>query len=288
MVSRSAAHTFTPQQLEGPFFLDTRTFRRDLTNGRPGVPLYLCLRVVGGCGSGDDGCQPRRDALVDVWHTDSRGIYRYVVCTGSSLATVKGRESGVALRLGSEFLRFSTRYRTAEHSPSDATGGGGSSSPLLGFSDRGVNATASDWMRGAAVSSSDGGVLFRSIIPGWYPGRLAHVHVKVRLAGLAAPIVPGYSSGNSGGWRGFTTQLYLPDPLVRSVYANPPYRSLWSYDSDVGHDIVLAGDAAEYAALTMDVWPATAAWVKDNGLNRGEPDRWGLGYVAKYTLRLMG
>lgn len=143
-------------------------------------------------------------------------------------------------------------------------------------------------MRGAAVSRSDGGVLFRSIIPGWYPGRLAHVHVKVRLAGLAAPIVPGYFSGGGGGWRGFTTQLYLPDPLVRSVYADPPYRSLGNYNSDVGQDVVLAGDAAEYAALTMDVWPATASWVQANGLNRGEPDRWGLGYVAKYTLRLMG
>lgn len=142
-------------------------------------------------------------------------------------------------------------------------------------------------MRGAGISGPDGRVLFRSVIPGWYPGRLAHVHVKVRLAGLAAPVAPAYSdSGGGGGWRGFTTQLYLPDPLVRSVYADPPYRSLGGYDSDVGRDIVLAGNTAEYAALTMSMWPATAAWVAHHGLNREVPDSWGLGYVAKYTLRL--
>lgn len=159
--------------------------------------------------------------------------------------------------------------------------------PNSGFADRGINATASDWMRGAAITRPDGRVLFRSVIPGWYPGRLAHVHVKVRLAGLAAPIAPAYSyGGGGGGWRGFTTQLYLPDPLVRSVYANPPYRSLGGYDSDVGRDIVLAGNAAQYAALTMDLWPATTAWVEQHGLTSGTPDRWGTGYVAKYTLRL--
>lgn len=226
-MSRSAWRTFTPQQLEGPFFLDLRTLRSDLTNGRAGVPLYLSLRVVGGCNAGGFGCRPRAGALVDVWHTDSRGIYS-------------------------------------------------------GFADRGVNATANTWMRGAAVSRSSGHVLFRTIIPGWYPGRLAHVHVKVRLAGLAAPLASPYT----GGWRGFTTQLYLPDPLVRSVYAAPPYRSVEHYDSDVRRDVVLAGNYAEYAALTMDVWPATAAWVEEHGLNTGVPERWGPGHVARYTLRL--
>lgn len=196
------------------------------------MPLYLSLYVMSGCNARGEGCKPRPDALVDVWHTDSRGIYS-------------------------------------------------------GFADRGINATASDWMRGAAITRPDGRVLFRSVIPGWYPGRLAHVHVKVRLAGLAAPIAPAYSyGGGGGGWRGFTTQLYLPDPLVRSVYANPPYRSLGGYDSDVGRDIVLAGNAAQYAALTMDLWPATTAWVEQHGLTSGTPDRWGTGYVAKYTLRL--
>ena len=60
-----------------PFFLDLRTLRRVVTNGRPGVPLYLQLRVEGGCKPGGYGCKRLPDALVDVWHTDSRGIYRY-------------------------------------------------------------------------------------------------------------------------------------------------------------------------------------------------------------------
>lgn len=59
-----------------PFFLDLRKIRRDVTNGRPGVPLYLDLKVLGNCKPNGGGCRPKGDALVDIWHADSRGVYR--------------------------------------------------------------------------------------------------------------------------------------------------------------------------------------------------------------------
>jgi len=138
-------------------------------------------------------------------------------------------------------------------------------------------------MRGTQVTRKDGMITFRTIVPGWYPGRLAHLHVKVRLA------VPPANRGHVGclPYRppmGFTTQLYLPDALVRSIYAVPPYNSVDTYVSDIDQDVVLEGDAAEYAALTMAVWPATAAWCTANGFTSGSP--WGMGHVAAYTLRL--
>jgi len=140
-------------------------------------------------------------------------------------------------------------------------------------------------MRGTQVTRTDGSINFRTIVPGWYPGRLAHLHVKVRLA-----MPPPPAGGGHGGCRpyrpsmGFTTQLYLPDALVRAVYAAPPYNSLHTYVSDIDQDVVLEGDAAEYAALTMAVWPATAAWCTANGFT--SDSAWGMGYVATYTLRL--
>ena len=60
----------TPQSIEGPFYLDPRLVRPDLTEGRPGVPLRLDLRIVEA-----GACTPLRGARVDVWHADAQGLY---------------------------------------------------------------------------------------------------------------------------------------------------------------------------------------------------------------------
>lgn len=60
----------TPRQTEGPFYFDPRLVRRDIKEGRPGVPLRLRLQVVGAAD-----CAPHERARVDVWHCDSAGAY---------------------------------------------------------------------------------------------------------------------------------------------------------------------------------------------------------------------
>jgi protocatechuate 3,4-dioxygenase beta subunit len=60
----------TPQLEEGPFYIDPKLVRADITEGKPGVALGLRLRVVD-AGS----CMPISGARVDVWHCDARGIY---------------------------------------------------------------------------------------------------------------------------------------------------------------------------------------------------------------------
>ena len=58
-----------PEQMAGPFPLDEQFRRRDITEGLPGHPLRLGLRVV------DEGCAPVPDAEVEVWHADASGDY---------------------------------------------------------------------------------------------------------------------------------------------------------------------------------------------------------------------
>jgi len=70
--------SFPRVAIRRPFFLDLRNIRRDITNGRSGVPLYLDLTVLGDCNAKGFGCTPKKDALVDAWHADSRGVYRCV------------------------------------------------------------------------------------------------------------------------------------------------------------------------------------------------------------------
>lgn len=60
----------TPEQEEGPFYIDLTQVRKDIVENRPGVPLALALTVVA-----SDTCEPIRDAAIDIWHCDALGVY---------------------------------------------------------------------------------------------------------------------------------------------------------------------------------------------------------------------
>jgi protocatechuate 3,4-dioxygenase beta subunit len=60
----------TPEAGEGPFYLDPKLIRSDITSKQPGAPLELALRVVR---AGD--CATLANARVDVWHADALGLY---------------------------------------------------------------------------------------------------------------------------------------------------------------------------------------------------------------------
>ena len=72
------ACVITPEQTEGPYFVDemlNRTdIRTDSTDGSSvvGIPLVLslCLSAINGTD-----CKPLPNAVVDVWHCDSNGVY---------------------------------------------------------------------------------------------------------------------------------------------------------------------------------------------------------------------
>ena len=136
----------TPQAMEGPFYFDPDLVRRDITDGRPGAPLDLSLRII------EHGpCTPVSNARVDVWHADARGIYSGYDGQG---------DDGRASAKGETFLR------------------------------------------GTQITDEDGRVTFRSVYPGWYPGRTPHIHVKVFLDELTV----------------LTGQVYFPDDLSARVY----------------------------------------------------------------------
>jgi protocatechuate 3,4-dioxygenase beta subunit len=97
-----------PQQTEGPYFVDERLNRSDLTTdpltgaARPGVPLSLAFRVsrtsAGICG-------PLVGAQVDVWHCDALGTYSDI---GASTPSKFLRGFQVTDTSGN--VRFSTIY----------------------------------------------------------------------------------------------------------------------------------------------------------------------------------
>ena len=132
----------SPESTEGPFFLEGDKVRRDVTEGKRGVPLTLKLTVLD-----VSTCKPIRGVAVDIWHCDATGTY--------------------AAQSGKTFLR------------------------------------------GIQRTDAKGVATFKTIYPGWYPGRTVHIHVKVSLGGNVV----------------HTGQLYFPDRVTDTVYERSPYKA---------------------------------------------------------------
>jgi protocatechuate 3,4-dioxygenase beta subunit len=69
------------------------------------------------------------------------------------------------------------------------------------------------FLRGYQVTNQRGEVRFRTIYPGWYPGRTVHIHVKVRLF-----------TNNQQSYD-FTTQFFFDDAITDEVYQLAPYNT---------------------------------------------------------------
>jgi len=77
--------------------------------------------------------------------------------------------------------------------------------------DPGSSTVGRKFLRGYQTTDADGSVEFVTIYPGWYPGRTAHIHFKVRGR---SPAGRDYA---------FTSQLYFDEATSDRVYARAPY-----------------------------------------------------------------
>ena len=86
----------TPEQTEGPFYIENEKVRRNITDGRRGTPLTLRATVVDA-----STCKPIKGAAVDIWHCDAGGVYSGFGQGASSRTFLRGMQrtnaSGLAL-----------------------------------------------------------------------------------------------------------------------------------------------------------------------------------------------
>jgi protocatechuate 3,4-dioxygenase beta subunit len=78
--------------------------------------------------------------------------------------------------------------------------------------DRSFDTTGQRFLRGQQLSGPDGVVRFRTIYPGWYPGRAVHVHFKIRTQ----------PDGTTPAGE-FISQFYFDEALTDRVHAREPY-----------------------------------------------------------------
>ena len=60
----------SPEMTEGPYYVEGDKVRRNITEGKAGVPLTLRLTVLD-----VSTCKPIKNAAVDIWHCDAGGVY---------------------------------------------------------------------------------------------------------------------------------------------------------------------------------------------------------------------
>jgi protocatechuate 3,4-dioxygenase beta subunit len=75
------------------------------------------------------------------------------------------------------------------------------------YSGFGAGRASRTFMRGIQRTNASGVAIFKTVYPGWYPGRTVHIHVKVHVRGNVV----------------HTGQLYFSDRVTDAVYRLVPY-----------------------------------------------------------------
>ena len=154
-----------PEMTEGPFFVEEKLERSDLTTGTAepfvtkALPLLLQIGVFQAKGRA---CSPLVGAQVDIWHASAEGVY-----SGEASGDIQDKDT-----------------------------------------------SGENYLRGYQRTDENGAVSFKTIYPGWYPGRTVHIHFKIRT--LSKPGRPAFD---------FTSQLFFDDALNDLILSKPPYNT---------------------------------------------------------------
>lgn len=111
---------------------------------------------------------------------------------------------------------------------------------------RGQYLPEQSFLRGRQRSDAAGMVEFRTIFPGWYPGRTVHIHCMVHLGSTT-----------------LTSQPYFPDELSEHVLSLAPYADRVGRDTTNATDEIFptGGDPA-----VLDVTPRDDGYLAAIGL----------------------
>ncbi len=132
----------TSRQVEGPFYFPSPE-RKDIREDRTGKPLNLRMQLLR-----HPDCSPIEGAVVEIWHTDAEGVY-------SGYPTEIAHDVWKTILLvGKNGVKRNGEYHVE---------------PVA----------ETRFLRGLQRTDANGWVEFNTIFPGWYEGRVPHIHFKV-------------------------------------------------------------------------------------------------------------
>ena len=228
--TRGSFAILTPELTEGPYYIDLERVRRDIIEGKPGVPLRLSFQILQ-INSG----RPVKQAAVDVWHCDAQGVYSGF--SGHVFGPGPGRPPPLGAAGGSP-----------PPPPSDQRGlpvpppGG----PRFGRpGPPRIPDNPLTFLRGVQLTDTSGKAEIDTIFPGWYRGRTTHVHVRVHDGGVMEKqrYVHGHVS--------HTGQIFFPERITDEVYRDPAYARKESGRMDLKDDGIFRQGGSRIAALSL-------------------------------------
>lgn len=111
-----------------------------------------------------------------------------------------------------------------------------------GYSQPGANTVGQTFLRGIQDTDANGEVTFKTIFPGWYNGRVTHIHFQIFL----------YNNISGNGVA--ISQIAFPDASVREVYNSPLYAARGQNSLSIGNDNVFSdGSQYQMATITGDI-----------------------------------
>jgi protocatechuate 3,4-dioxygenase beta subunit len=188
------------EQTEGPYYVAEGLLRKDITEGKSGLPMRLRLTVVDLAT-----CKPVPNAALDVWHCDALGVY------SGYTKSQPGAGPGA--------MQFPPPGSASGGPPpgpppgSDAFRG----RPPMGRPPKMQPSDNETFLRGIQLTNEQGLVEFHTIFPGAYIGRVNHIHLKVHIGGQTA------AEKYAGGHVAHTGQIFFPEEITKAVLARAPY-----------------------------------------------------------------
>ncbi|TMU93512.1 intradiol ring-cleavage dioxygenase [Streptomyces sp. DASNCL29] len=219
--SGEVCYRLTSETTEGPYYIDADKIRKDITEGKEGIPMTLRLKVID-----SDSCEPVAKAAVDIWHCDALGLY-------------SGYESSSSGGGGTP----PTGTPPTGTPPTDAPTGAPTGAPPGG----GHQEPTDDkrYLRGTQLTDRHGFVEFTTVFPGWYRGRCVHIHTKVHIGGKLT------DDGYEGGHTCHTGQLFFAEEAVLDSAKVAPYNTSTTERTTLDEDGIYPGNGAQGGLLKV-------------------------------------
>lgn len=216
--SQEVCYRLTSETTEGPYYIDADKIRKNITEGKEGIPMTLRLKLID-----SETCKPLAKAAVDIWHCDALGLYSgYEDASGGGGGTPPTGAPPTDAPTG-----------TPTGGPSG--GGGGHQDPT----------DDKRYLRGTQLTDRNGFVEFTTVFPGWYRGRCVHIHTKVHVGGTMT------DSGYEGGHTCHTGQLFFAEEAVLASAEVAPYSTSTTPRTTLDEDGIYPGNGAEGGLLRL-------------------------------------
>jgi protocatechuate 3,4-dioxygenase beta subunit len=216
--SRPATCTLTAELTEGPYYVPYELVRKSITEGRPGLPLDLEIRLLD-----SRTCKPLPTAAVDIWHCDALGIY-----SGFTKDDPDKMDFGHGVVITPDNVKNAPPPPGAGDRPMPGPEGRPGPPGATGGPPMSHTTDKETFLRGIQVTDVNGVASFQTIYPGWYVSRDVHIHLKVHLGGhmesgmdFGRHPLPKYTAGHVS----HTGQIAFSDELTDEVAKIAPYNT---------------------------------------------------------------